>query len=534
MTVDGHRALARLTAEGLAWSYAGGSACCVPAARAEALPFAEILSARVVAAPPTRFWGRLAPTRGARLEVFTFSRAASDASAWAPRTVAVAAPAEALLQAWCRAINAAAAAQPRRPRALLVFVNPFGGRRRAGATFARVVAPVLAAAGAECTKVTTRHGGHAREALLAMPAEELARYDGVVVVGGDGLFHEVANALLELRTLGFSQRGGGGVTDGPAAARGAAAARLRLGHVPAGSTDAVACSLHGTRSAFAAAAHVALGDGVPLDAARLEAAGAPGRSLFTLSMASYGYFGDVMAASERMRALGPARYELAGAATLLAGRSYGARVEWLPAGEEEGGGGGGAPPKRLLERPCSSACAACDRAAGGRGGAPAAEAALARSPSRPDLGARRASAAAAPEAPHAGPGAAALPHGWRVAEGEFAAIMLVVLPCRSEKSAAGVARHGHLSDGALHLVMVRRCSRPALLAFLWRLSRRGLVAGRHGAVEVARAAAVRVAPRGGGAQGAWNVDGELVHGAALAAEVHRGALEVFARGVEAA
>lgn len=65
-------------------------------------------------------------------------------------------------------------------------------------------------------------------------------------VGGDGLFQEALNGLLALR-------GGGGKA-------GAAAERLRLGHIPAGSTDAVACSLHGTRCATTAALHIALGD----------------------------------------------------------------------------------------------------------------------------------------------------------------------------------------------------------------------------------------------------------------------------------
>lgn len=65
-------------------------------------------------------------------------------------------------------------------------------------------------------------------------------------MGGDGLFQEVLNGALALRTAG--------------GAVGAAAERLRLGHIPAGSTDAVACSLHGTRCATTAALHIALGD----------------------------------------------------------------------------------------------------------------------------------------------------------------------------------------------------------------------------------------------------------------------------------
>ena len=42
--------------------------------------------------------------------------------------------------------------------------------------------------------------------------------------------------------------------------RGVVAARLRLGHIPAGSTDAVAYSLNGTRAQETAALHIALGD----------------------------------------------------------------------------------------------------------------------------------------------------------------------------------------------------------------------------------------------------------------------------------
>ena len=52
---------------------------------------------------------------------------------------------------------------------------------------------------------------------------------------------------------------------------------------------------------------------------------------FAACVGSYGYMGDLMALSERMRWLGPARYGLAGAATLLRGRAYGAAVSLLPA-----------------------------------------------------------------------------------------------------------------------------------------------------------------------------------------------------------
>lgn len=68
-----------------------------------------------------------------------------------------------------------------------------------------------------------------------------------MAVGGDGVFHEVFNGMLAARARAapeLAERLG----------------VLRVAHIPAGSTDAVACTLHGTRSVFTAAMHIALGD----------------------------------------------------------------------------------------------------------------------------------------------------------------------------------------------------------------------------------------------------------------------------------
>lgn len=47
--------------------------------------------------------------------------------------------------------------------------------------------------------VSTERYNHARQVVEALPAEELARFDGVVAIGGDGLFQEALNGLLTLR-----------------------------------------------------------------------------------------------------------------------------------------------------------------------------------------------------------------------------------------------------------------------------------------------------------------------------------------------
>ena len=65
--------------------------------------------------------------------------------------------------------------------------------------------------------------GHAEELVRGLSLEQLQELDGIVAVGGDGLFAELLTAVVQHKHL-------------------AAALQLRLGHIPAGSTDAVACT----------------------------------------------------------------------------------------------------------------------------------------------------------------------------------------------------------------------------------------------------------------------------------------------------
>jgi len=59
----------------------------------------------------------------------------------------------------------------------------------------------------------------------------------------------------------------------------------------------------------------------------------------------------------------------------------------------------------------------------------------------------------------------------------------------------------------------------------------GLAAGEHGFFTVVPAVAVHVEPVGA-KESHWNADGELLPSNHITTEVHRGVIEVFARGVE--
>lgn len=97
--------------------------------------------------------------------------------------------------------------------------------------------------------ITTEYVNHARHFLVE---NGWKNYDGVVCVGGDGTFSEVVNGIVDRlakennldtndpqSTIPFSD--------------------VKIGIIPAGSTDTVVYSLHGTSDVQTAAFHVLCG-----------------------------------------------------------------------------------------------------------------------------------------------------------------------------------------------------------------------------------------------------------------------------------
>lgn len=411
----------------------------------------------------------------------------------------------------CCGISAAADEARQRPRALLVFINPHGGARLAEHVWSTVAAPIFDLAGIACTVVTTQHADHCRSHLEAMTTAQLLQFDGVVAVGGDGFFQEALNAVITLR---------GGDDD-----RASAAARLRLGHVPAGSTDAVAYSFNGTRCQETAALHIALGDRMAIDVTRVDTS--TGERRFSCCVAAYGYMGDLMAQSEWMRSFGPARYDLAGALTLFRGKSYKARVRWLPSTVES----------YTARRFCGANCKWCTSSASPRGPHPGTISGhdlphddVATRPKASAAAAAAAAREAVSRTPDNSRWAPEAQDGWREIEGDFAAIMAVTMPCRSDRSTLGLAPYAHMADGVIHLILVRKCSVLQYLQFLVSIPQRGVLPEHFEYVEGFDATAVTVEPIG--KESSWSVDGELMSSNHISARIFRGLVDVFARGVE--
>ena len=85
-----------------------------------------------------------------------------------------------------------------RPKKLLIFVNPFGGRGKAKNIFDSKVAPLLRLCGVRFDVVITERANHASEILQECNLEGV---DGVVSVGGDGMFSEIFTGMLLRNTM---------------------------------------------------------------------------------------------------------------------------------------------------------------------------------------------------------------------------------------------------------------------------------------------------------------------------------------------
>jgi ceramide kinase len=476
------------------------------------------------------------------ISIYTFRRSPSKPSEWHPFQLAIESENEELIETLLSEISNSitTAAAATRPHRILLILNPNAGSGAARSQYRTILQPLLAKAGISAKVVETERAGHATQIVLDALLPHGSRtnnneleYDGIVAVGGDGIFHEILNGLLEAQ----SNNQAASSTQTPPSYHIRHADKLsslRLAHIPCGSTDAVACSLHGCRSVFTAAMHMALGDSTPLDALKVSI-GSTVR--YACCIATYGFMGDVVQESEQHRWLGPLRYDLIGAMKIVNNQSYACRVSYIPAaavGVAGGTGGVGGETIASSEHEGKSVCVAnCSIC----------RAASFASSQRREL--NNSNTSGSTDTVDKSENKRNFSStDWCSIEGEWMSIMLIVQPCRSDKTPHGMARYGHLNDGRFTLVLVRRCSPLNYLKFLATMSSSGLAPGlMPGILEVIDAVACKVEniSMGDGTNvttSHWNIDGEIVQGGnsggddMMEAYAQLGAVQCFARGVE--
>lgn len=129
---------------------------------------------------------------------------------------------------WARTLLQHAYPATKPARHLLILCNPFSGQGCGKAALARHIEPILQAAGCTYEAILLQGRYDAMHRLLAM---DLAPFDALVMMGGDGTMHEVVNGLA----------GRPDAVD---------ALRLPIAAVPSGSGNAIYVNLHGCGNGF--------------------------------------------------------------------------------------------------------------------------------------------------------------------------------------------------------------------------------------------------------------------------------------------
>ncbi|KAF3433182.1 hypothetical protein FNV43_RR24284 [Rhamnella rubrinervis] len=468
-------------------------------------------------------------------------------------------------QIWVNRLNASLNLEVGRPKNLLVFVNPKSGKGN-GYRIWETVVPVFSRAKVNTKVIVTQRAGHAFDVMASTSNMELNSYDGVVTVGGDGFFNEILNGFLKSRhkasyppapsdfVCSLECNGSFTLQDPHETSTGTSSPienesllssprhngkeptnfrteddscstayedpdflvpneQFRFGIIPAGSTDAIVMCTTGARDPLTSALHIVLGKRVCLDIAQVVRWRTTSTSKvepsvrYAASFAGYGFYGDVITESEKFRWMGPRRYDYAGTKVFLKHSAYQAEVAYLEVKTESTPEIGSRvnllrafPKPNISERVvCRVNCNICS--------------------TKPSTCGSTATTS--------------LPPGekrWQKSKGRFLSVGAAIISCRNEKAPDGLVADAHLSDGFLHLILIKDCPHAFYLWHLTQLARKGGNPLNFDFVEHHKTPAFTFTSLG--KESVWNVDGEIFKAHQLSAQVFRGLVSLFATGPE--
>ncbi|XP_055534459.1 ceramide kinase isoform X2 [Wyeomyia smithii] len=325
-----------------------------------------------------------------------------------------------------------------RPKNLLIFLNPYGGKQKAFALFEKYGKPLFKLAHVDINLIITQRAQQIYD-IMTSQTINLNCYDGIVCCGGDGTFAELFNGLVYRTMIDL----GLDIRNPPYLPK----PSIPIGIIPAGSTDTVAYCLNGTTDVKTSIIHIILGQSYGLDVSSVyrkrdvdsnpsfvgpantsgssdDVGGATDRpQLLKLyaSVISYGFLGDVTSDSENYRWMGPKRYEYSGFKKFLRNRGYKGSVGVLLEKETADGGAS------MRNNPndgvrCLENCQRCQLA-------------VAKVINRDELESEE-----------------------KIINGKFLMVNGANISCACSRSPQGFNPYCHLGDGYIDLILVRHTS----------------------------------------------------------------------------
>lgn len=200
-------------------------------------------------------------------------------------------------------------------RRMMLLVNPQSGRGQALSLYNSHIQRMLHEADVAHTLVITERQNHARELVRDM---NLAQWDALVIISGDGLLFEVINGLLERPDW-------------------EEAIRLPLAILPGGSGNALAASVHHYSGSTPVSSEELLtscgfllckGLVSRMDLVSVHLKSSP--RVFSFLSLAWGFVADVDIESEKYRHVGAARFTVGTLVRLASLRVYRGRLAYLP------------------------------------------------------------------------------------------------------------------------------------------------------------------------------------------------------------
>ncbi|XP_072985971.1 ceramide kinase isoform X1 [Typha latifolia] len=481
--------------------------------------------------------------------------------------------------AWVEQLKASIKNGVRRPKSLWVIVHPLCGKGNGPKTWERV-APIFSRAEVQTKVTVTQRAGHAYDMIASTSDKELRSFDGIVTVGGDGLFNEVLNGLLASRHKApypptpndfsivryddQSQKHGNNDTSNsrslfndasdmlpessytnednePLLATSKAAISkftsniglcqsdqlpsvdfpndwFGLGMIPAGSTDAIVLSTTGLRDPVTSALQIIQGRKMLLDIAQVVRWKTSPSSTDLPSVRYAASFAGYGFYGDVIQE--SEKYRWMGPARY----DYAGTMVFLKHRSYEAEIAFLEVEKDPVPRSLSNA---------GIGMRPSK---ISRKNS--DRQICRTNCAICSETTksvqHSAGGTITATNNysekskWLRSKGRFLSIGAAIMSCRNERAPDGLVADAHLADGFLHLILIKDCPRPFYLWHLTQLTKRGSDPLKFKFIEHHKTSAFTFVSSHD--ESVWNLDGEIFQACQVSVQVCHGLINLFASG----